>query len=75
MEIYAWRIMSNHMYLIFRSTDGLKSEVLLSDFKRLTSRVLVKTIQENTRESRKEWSLAQFKEWGEQSSNVKHYQF
>ena len=45
------------------------------DFKRFTSRVLVETIQENPRESRKEWLLAQFEKSGEQSSNVKHYQF
>ncbi|GAF04254.1 transposase [Saccharicrinis fermentans] len=51
MEIYAWCIMSNHMHLIFRSTDRLKPELLLGDFKRFTSRVLVKTIQENPRES------------------------
>ncbi|WP_282036526.1 REP-associated tyrosine transposase [Saccharicrinis aurantiacus] len=75
MEIYAWCIISNHMHLIFKSTKGLKPEILLGDFKRFTSRVLVKAIQENVRESRKELLLGQFKKAGEKSSNVKHYQF
>ncbi|MBS2213735.1 transposase [Carboxylicivirga mesophila] len=75
MEVYAWCIMSNHMHLIFKCTNGMKPEVLLGDFKRFTSRVLVKAIQDNLQESRKEWLLAQFKKAGEKSSNVKHYQF
>ncbi|MFW5852057.1 MAG: transposase [Bacteroidota bacterium] len=55
MELFAWCIMTNHVHLMFRSIQGTKSEILLGDFKRFTSRNVVKAIQENQRESRKEW--------------------
>jgi REP element-mobilizing transposase RayT len=75
MEIFAWCIMTNHMHLIFRSIKGRKPELLLGDFKRFTSKVIVKAIQDNTQESRKEWLLEQFIKAGMKSSNVKKYQF
>lgn len=75
MEIFAWCIMTNHVHLIFRSINGQKPELLLGDFKRFTSKAIVQTIQENPRESRKEWLLEQFIKAGVKSSNVKKYQF
>ncbi len=63
------------MHLIFRSINGQKPELLLGDFKRFTSKAVVKAIMENPRESRKDWLLEQFKKAGAKSSNVKEYQF
>jgi REP element-mobilizing transposase RayT len=54
MEIIAWCIMTNHVHLIFRSIAEIKPEKLLGDFKRFTSKKIVKAIQENPKESRKE---------------------
>ena len=51
MEIHAWCIMTNHVHLIFRSIENQKPELLLGDFKRFTSRSVVKAIQENPKES------------------------
>lgn len=75
MELVAWCIMTNHVHLIFRSIKGEKPEQLLGDFKRFTSKAVVKAIQENPRESRKEILLRQFKKSANKSSNVKDYQF
>lgn len=75
MEIFAWCIMTNHVHLIFRSVKGQKPELLLGDFKRFTSKAVVKAIQNNFRESRKEWLLEQFAKAASKSSNVKEYQF
>jgi REP element-mobilizing transposase RayT len=75
MEIYAWCIMTNHLHLVFRSVNGQKPELLLGDFKRFTSKEVVKAIKENPGESRKEWLLEQFKKAGASSSNVKEFQF
>ena len=60
MEIYAWCIMTNHVHLIFRSTKDQKPELLLGDFKRFTSKAIVRAIQENPKESRKEFLIEQF---------------
>ncbi len=75
MEIIAWCIMTNHVHLIFRITNEGKPEMVLGDFKRFTSKALVKAIKENERESRKEFLLDQFKKAGALTSNVKEYQF
>ena len=57
MEIHAWCIMTNHVHLIFRSLDNQKPELLLGDFKRFTSRTIINAIQENPKESRKEFLI------------------
>lgn len=75
MEIYAWCIMTNHVHLIFRSIKGQKPELLLGDFKRFTSKAIVKAIMNNTKESRKDVLLEQFVKAGNKSSNVSKYQF
>lgn len=75
MEIVAWCIMTNHIHLIFRITNENKPELVLGDFKRFTSKSIVKAVKENNQESRKEFLLEQFKKAADSSSNVTHYQF
>ncbi|OIQ27226.1 MAG: transposase [Bacteroidetes bacterium MedPE-SWsnd-G2] len=75
MEIIAWCIMTNHVHLVFRSINGEKPELILGDFKRFTSKAVVKAIRENIQESRKEFLLAEFEKAAKTVSNVKHYQF
>src|SRR5690606_7765892 len=75
LEIHAWCIMTNHIHLVFRSIKGQKPELLIGDLKRFTSNSIVRTIQENPKESRKEFLLEFFKNEAKKSSNVKHYQF
>jgi len=75
LEVFAWCIMTNHVHLIFRSNGKQVPELLIGDFKRFTSKAIVKAIKENPQESRKEFFLNQFLQAGSQSSNVKTYQF
>ena len=75
MEIHAWCIMTNHVHLIFRSLENQKPELLLGDFKRFTSSSIIKAIQENPKESRKEFLLDFFKMVAAKSSNTTNYQF
>ena len=75
MEIHSWCIMTNHVHLIFRSIENQKPELLLGDFKRFTSRSIIKAIQENSRESRKEFLLDYVKKEAAKSSNTSNYQF
>ena len=75
MEIFAWCIMPSHVHLIFRSACGQKPELLIGDFKRFTSKAIVKAIIDNPNESRKEFLLEQFLKAGSNSSNVNKYQF
>lgn len=75
MEIQAWCIMTNHVHLIFRSIENQKPELLLGDFKRCTSRSIIKAIQDNPRESRKVFMLDFFKKEAAKSSNTTNFQF
>jgi REP element-mobilizing transposase RayT len=60
LEIFAWCIMSNHIHLIVRAKDGFRLSGILRDYKKFTSKAIVKAIEENTQESRKEWLLEKF---------------
>jgi len=61
LEIFAWCIMTNHVHLIIRAQgDNLLSDIL-RDYKKFTSKVIIKAISENFQESRKKWLLKQFK--------------
>lgn len=75
MEIIAWCIMPNHMHLVFRSIEGQDPGKIVGDFKRFTSKAIVKSIVENPQESRKEFFLDHFKKAANKSSNVEKNQF
>jgi len=49
--------------------------VVIGDLKRFTSKAIVKAIQENPKESRKEFLLEQFSNAAKKSSNVRDYKF
>lgn len=58
--LYAWCLMSNHVHLIASSKNGKLSDVM-RDLKKYTSYKILKEIQANKRESRKDWMLPIFK--------------
>jgi putative transposase len=74
MEIYGYCIMTSHVHIIFRSALGDPSG-LMRDLKGFTSRKIMKTIQDNPQESRREWMLWMFEIAGKRNSNVKEKQF
>ena len=74
MEIYCWCIMPSHIHLIYRARDN-NPEVILGRFKEFTAKKLVKEIEGNFQESRREWMLSMFKKAAANSSNVTSYQF
>ncbi|HET8809999.1 MAG TPA: transposase [Flavobacteriaceae bacterium] len=74
MELFAYCIMPSHLHLLFRSQNENPGG-LLRDFKGFTSKNIVRAINENPQESRKEWMLWMFKKAGAKNSNVKEYQF
>jgi REP element-mobilizing transposase RayT len=74
MEVYAYCFMPSHVHLIFRSSNEDPSG-LIRDFKGFTARKLIKAIEENPQESRKEWLLFMMERAGKTKSNVKQRQF
>lgn len=74
MELYAYCFMPSHIHFIFRDANE-NPTALLRDFKKHTSKKLLKAIEENPQESRREWLLWMFERAGKKKSNVSERQF
>ena len=57
LELFAWCIMCNHVHLIARAAPGHKLQDILRDHKKFTAKAVIKAIEENPQESRREWLL------------------
>ncbi len=57
LQLFAWCIMSNHVHLIAKATEGLKLQDIMRDHKKFTAKKIVEAIEQNGQESRKEWLL------------------
>jgi putative transposase len=74
MVLHGWVIMTNHVHLIISSNSN-KIEHIVRDLKKYTSKQIIKAIQENNVESRKEWMLNLFSFAGKNNNNNKEFQF
>ncbi len=74
MEVYAYCFMPSHVHFVFRSTNDDPSG-LIRDFKGYTSRKITQAIEENPKESRKEWLLWMFEKAGKRNVTVSKMQF
>ncbi|WP_439582943.1 REP-associated tyrosine transposase [Dyadobacter bucti] len=74
LEVYEFCIMSNHIHLICAAKEGYVGEII-RDFKSFTAKEIIRLIQENPRESRKEWLLYMFRYFAKGSSPKCEFQF
>jgi REP element-mobilizing transposase RayT len=72
--LHAWCIMSNHLHLIASAKNADLSDIL-RDFKKFTSKEIIRAIPNNKQESRKDWMLKIFGTEGQENSRNKNYQF
>jgi len=75
LALFAWCIMSNRVHLIARAKEGFLLQHIIRDLKKFTSKQIIRAIEDNLQESRKEWLLAIYKSAGEYNSNNTSYQF
>lgn len=59
LEIYAYCLMSSHIHLLCKATNGYILSDVIRDFKKFTSKSIINTII-NEPESRREWLLDYF---------------
>lgn len=59
LEIYAYCLMSSHLHMICKATNGFILADVMRDFKKFTSKKIVASVIEEP-ESRKEWLLKFF---------------
>lgn len=74
LRLHSWCVMSNHVHLIVSARENNLSDVL-RDFKKFTSKQIIKAITDNKQESRREWMLDIFKREGAKNSRNSEYQF
>ena len=74
LEIYAWCLMSNHLHLLASAKEGTHLSDILRDFKKFTSKAVLKAIQEEN-ESRKTWLLNRFTYAAAIDSKASHFKF
>jgi putative transposase len=72
--LHSWCLMSNHIHLIASAKDKNLSNVM-RDLKKFSSIQIIKAIEENKEESRKEWMLPIFKNFGLSNTRNTTYQF
>ncbi|WP_425392497.1 REP-associated tyrosine transposase [Ekhidna sp.] len=72
--VYAYVIMTNHVHLIVRSNSERLSDTI-RDFKRFTSNQILKNIDANQSESRKDWMNVVFEYHARFNKRVKEKQF
>jgi REP element-mobilizing transposase RayT len=59
LEIYAYCLMSSHIHLLCKATDGFVLSDVILDFKKFTAKKIIQTIIDEP-ESRREWLFAYF---------------
>jgi len=74
LEIFAWCLMPSHLHLIIRAEDHTKLSDIIRDFKKFTSKELIRLIQEEP-ESRRDWMLDRFEFAGRFNPKIKNYKF
>ena len=72
LEIYAYCLLSSHLHLLCKGTDGFVLSDIMRDFKKFTSKKIIQTIQDEP-ESRREWMLDYFQKSCEHLKREQQY--
>jgi REP element-mobilizing transposase RayT len=73
--IYAWVLMSNHLHTIVSCEDNLIISDIWRDFKKFTSKKILKILENDTTESRRKWMLDRFEFSARNDYKIKQYKF
>jgi putative transposase len=74
LELYAWCLMPSHLHMIISAKEDVNLSDILRDFKKFTSKEIIRLIQEEP-ESRREWMLDKFEFAGRYNPKIKNYKF
>lgn len=74
LKVHCWCLMTSHLHLIISSDESNKISDTIRDFKKHTSKLIIKEIEKGI-ESRKEWLLWYFKREGQKDKRITTYKF
>ncbi|NLI72850.1 MAG: transposase [Bacteroidales bacterium] len=73
--IYAWVLMSNHLHTIAGSDGRNVFSDIWRDFKKFTSKEILRTLINDAQESRQKWMLNRFEYAGKNDKKITNYKF
>ncbi|MDR1718101.1 MAG: transposase [Prevotella sp.] len=73
--IYAWVLMSNHLHLIAGANGANTLSDILRDFKKYTSKGLLRMLETDIQEPRRDWILNRFEYAAQNDKKIKNYHF
>jgi len=74
LEVFAWCLMSNHLHLVCRATEGFQISDIIRDFKKFTAKTILDKIKTEP-ESRMDWMLYRFEFAGKFDNRISKYRF
>lgn len=74
LKVYAWCLMSNHIHMIVGSEEGFELIDAIRDFKKFTSKAILRQI-DSPGESRRKWMLERFRIAGQNHPKTKNFKF
>jgi REP element-mobilizing transposase RayT len=75
LEIYAYVLMSSHLHMVARRDGEKNLTELLGRFKSATAKKLLKLIDDNPGESRKEWLMYLFRHFAKANNQFSKHHF
>ena len=73
LNIYAWVLMSNHLHMIADTNDDTTLGDVMRDFKKFTNKKVLKALQQDEQESRRDWLLDRFWFAGVNDKRIKNF--
>ena len=73
--IYAWVLMTNHLHMIVGRNGENKVSDIMRDFKKFTSKEIIRILLVEPTESRRDWILNRFEYAGKNDKKIKKYRF
>jgi REP element-mobilizing transposase RayT len=74
LELFGYCLMPSHLHLIARAGSKIALSDILRDFKKFTSKAIIRQILSEP-ESRRDWMLEYFRKAGENLKRIKEYKF
>jgi putative transposase len=74
LEVFSWCLMSNHLHLVYRATEGFQISDVIRDFKKFTAKTILDKIKTEP-ESRRDWMLYRFEFAGKFDNRISKYRF
>ena len=75
LHIYAWVLMTNHLHIVAGTEEGQSISDILRDFKKFTNKKIIEILEQDERESRRDWMLEHFLSAGAAGSHNQKYRF